>query len=73
MRKTTGKEEEEAPKDVIGAEIDTANEKERSYRNSYPARDNMAQSESGLIGHRYLEECKSRKRQREQRKRGGGE
>lgn len=108
MRKTTGKEEEEeAPKDVMGgggrgAEIDTANEKERSYRNSYPARDNMAQSESGLIGHRYLEECKvgldsagylqteryytlligsaglllinqSRKRHREQRKRGGGE
>ncbi|KAL7395638.1 hypothetical protein ABVT39_020642 [Epinephelus coioides] len=60
MRKTTGKEE--ALKDMMGrrrAEIDTGKEKETgSYRNSYPARDNMAQSESSLIGHRYLEKCK---------------
>lgn len=42
-----------------GQKIDTGKEKERgSYREGSPARDNMAQSESGLIGHRYLEKCK---------------
>lgn len=43
-----------------GAEIDTGKGKGEagSYRNSFPARGNMAQSESDLIGHGYLEECK---------------
>lgn len=28
-----------------------------SYRGRYPERNNTAQSESGLIGHHYLEKC----------------
>lgn len=41
------------------AEIDTGRGQDRgSSRKGYPARDNAAQSELGLIGHRYLEKCK---------------
>lgn len=40
------------------AKIDRETEESRSYSAINPARDNLAQSEVGLIGHRYLEKCK---------------
>ena len=53
MSKTTG-EEEEAPKDMMGgrrAEIDTK-------KRGAGVTETASQSESSLIGHRYLEKCK---------------